>query len=52
MYEKDELRVKALEAALKLLDAKLKNDQKVYTLDAMTNDTIATAKIFEEYLKS
>jgi transposase-like protein len=51
MYEKDEIKAKALESALKLLDVKVKNDQKVYTVDAMANDAIATAKKFEEYLK-
>jgi hypothetical protein len=46
-----EIRAKALDAALRLLEAKLKNDQKVYNFDAMINDTIANAKKFEEYLK-
>jgi predicted homoserine dehydrogenase-like protein len=46
-----ELKLKSLETALKLLEAKLKNDPKVYHIDTVANDTIATAKKFEEYLK-
>jgi predicted homoserine dehydrogenase-like protein len=41
-----EIKEKALETALKVLDAKLKNDQKVYNLDAIVNDMITTAKKF------
>ena len=46
-----EIKAKALEAARTLLEAKFKNDQKIYSFDAMLNDTIANAKKFEKYLK-
>jgi hypothetical protein len=46
-----EIKEKAMEAALRVLDTKTRNDPKTYNIDAMVNDTIASAKKFEEYLK-
>jgi hypothetical protein len=42
--DEQEIREKALEAAFRVLDAKLKNDQMVYNLDAMVNDMIGLRK--------
>jgi hypothetical protein len=42
----------ALDSALRILEAKTKNDPTIYSMDQILNDTLATAKKIEEHLKS
>jgi hypothetical protein len=42
----------ALDAALKVLAVKTRNDPTVYTMDVVANNTIEIAKKFEDYLNS
>ncbi|MDR0719388.1 MAG: hypothetical protein LBF78_07100 [Treponema sp.] len=42
----------ALDAALRILEAKTKNDPTIYSMDQVLNNTLDTARRIEEYLKS
>lgn len=46
-----EIKEKSLEFVLRCLEMKLKNDQTVYTFNALINDVLASAKKIEEYLR-